>query len=123
MISRVRIVGGIGAMKLGNFAIILLSAAVIATPAFANWFDNFQVGENHKKMLGSTPSPTPDDLRAIGDSKLGVGRTYRFNPKNGHWREVRSEDEAKEAAPMIPDPDFPRPDDMAGVVPEPMTAP
>jgi hypothetical protein len=56
----------------------------------ANWFDNFMVGENHKKLIGAgaTP-PTHDDLRAIGDSNLGTGKNYRFDPKSAHWREVR----------------------------------
>ena len=76
-------------MNLKSIATALLFTAVIATPASANWFDNFMVGENHKKLLGAAITPTPDDLRAIGDSPLGAGKTYHFDPKSGHYREVR----------------------------------
>ena len=61
-------------MRLNRIATVLLFTAVIATLAFANWFDNFMVGENHKKLVGAATTPTPDDLRAIGDSSLGAGK-------------------------------------------------
>ena len=76
-------------MNHNRIATAVLFTAVIVTPAFANWFDNFMVGENHKKLLGAAITPTPDDLRAIGDSPLGAGKTYHFDPKSGHYREVR----------------------------------
>ena len=76
-------------MNLKTSAAALLFTAVIATPAFGNWFDNFMVGENHKKLLGAATTPTPDDLRAIGDSPLGAGKTYHFDPKSGYYHEVR----------------------------------
>jgi hypothetical protein len=76
-------------MNLKTIAPALLLMAVIAAPAHANWFDNFMAGENHKKILGAATTPTPDDLRAIGDSAFGEGKTYHFDPKSGHWREVR----------------------------------
>jgi hypothetical protein len=68
-------------MNLKTSAAAVLFTAIIATPAFANWFDNFMVGENHKKLLGAAVTPTPDDLRAIGDSPFGAGKTYHFDPK------------------------------------------
>jgi hypothetical protein len=89
-------------MRRKCIATALLFAAVIAPPASANWFDNFMAGENHKKLVGGTVSPTPDDLRAIGDSDRGKGKTYQFDPKGapaatisspskGHrgWRPLR----------------------------------
>jgi hypothetical protein len=85
-------------MKLKSIATALLFVAVIATPASANWFDNFMVGENHKKLVGSATTPTPDDLRAIGDSDLGAGKTYRFDLKGGHWHEVRPSRDDKQPA-------------------------
>ena len=82
-------------MNLKTSAAAVLFTVVIATPAFANWFDNFMVGENHKKLLGAATTPTPDDLRAIGDSPLGAGKTYHFDPKSGHYREVRARGDDK----------------------------
>ena len=69
-------------MNLYRIAKALLLTAVVATPAFANWFDNFMVGENRKKLLGAATTPTPDDPRAIGDSPFGAGKTYHFDPKS-----------------------------------------
>jgi hypothetical protein len=84
-------------VNLNRIATALLFTVVIATPAFANWFDNFMVGENHKKLLGSATTPTPDDLRAIGDSGRGTGKSYQFDPKSGHWHEVRPSTGNKQA--------------------------
>jgi hypothetical protein len=85
-------------MRLVRIATVLLFAAGIAGPAAANWFDNtVAAGENHKKQVGSTLTPTPDDLRAIGDSGLGKGKSYRFDEKGGHWHEVKPEDEGNNA--------------------------
>jgi hypothetical protein len=80
-------------MNLKTSAAAVLFTVIIATPACANWFDNFMVGENHKKLLGAAVTPTPDDLRAIGDSPFGAGKTYHFDPKSGHYHEVRSSDD------------------------------
>ena len=80
-------------MNLKASAAAVLFTVIIATPACANWFDNFMVGENHKKLLGAAVTPTPDDLRAIGDSPFGAGKTYHFDPKSGHYHEVRSSDD------------------------------
>jgi hypothetical protein len=75
-------------MNIHHIAAGLFLAVAIATPASANWFDNYMVGENHKKLVGSAPTPTPDDLRATGDSPYGAGKSYHFNQKSGHWNEV-----------------------------------
>jgi hypothetical protein len=83
-------------MNLKSIATALLFTAIIATPASANWFDNFMVGENHKKLIGAAVTPTPDDLRAIGDSPLGAGKTYHFDPKSGHYHEVRPSSDDKQ---------------------------
>src|SRR5882672_8284988 len=93
-------------MNLYRIATALLLTAVIATPAFANWFDNFMVGENHKKLLGAATTPTPDDLRAIGDSPFGAGKTYHFDPKSGHYHEVRTGGDDKQTVqqPVSPAP-------------------
>jgi hypothetical protein len=80
---------GLGIMKFNHIVIFLSLSAAIAAPASANWFEANEYGVNHKRLLGSTQSPTPDDLRAIGDSKLGAGKSYYFDPKKGHWYEVR----------------------------------
>jgi len=45
-------------MNLNRIATALLLTTLIATPACANWFDNFMVGENHKKLLGAATTPT-----------------------------------------------------------------
>jgi hypothetical protein len=84
-------------------AILIVSSAIVTTPVYANWFDGaLQYGGNHKKLLGSALTPTPDDLRAVGDSGNGVGKNYDFDEKSGHWREIRSTDGAKETAQGTP---------------------
>jgi hypothetical protein len=89
-------------MKLTQLLSALLITAGMAGPAAANWFDNtLAAGENHKKLVGSTPTPTPDDLRAIGDSALGVGKAYHFDEKSGHWHEVRPQDGSTGASPPV----------------------
>jgi hypothetical protein len=55
-------------------SLLLLSAVCIA-PASANWFSNQKT--NTMLNIGSTPNPTPADLRAIGDSKLAVAYTTK----------------------------------------------
>ena len=97
-------------MKFYGIAIVFLLAAASPTPAFANWYDNFLVGEGHKKLVGSAPTPTPDDLRAIGDSSRGDGKSYHFDPKGGHWHEVGADPEAIHKASV---PDAPQPDSTA----------
>jgi len=105
-------------MNLKRVATALLFMTFIATPAFANWFDNFMVGENHKKLLGAATTPTPDDLRAIGDSPFGAGKTYHFDPKSGHYREVRtSGDDKKPVQPTSSSASAPA-DGRAAIVPE-----
>jgi hypothetical protein len=47
----------------------LLSLMVCAAPASANYFFNSQWGT--MLNVGSAPNPTPDQLRAIGDSNRG----------------------------------------------------
>lgn len=76
----------------------LLVIAGAITPVYANWFDAFEVGPGHKRQIGSAASPTPDDLRAIGDSNSGAGKSYRFDPKSGHFHEVK--DSAKTDDPV-----------------------
>jgi hypothetical protein len=84
-------------MKRWSIAFLVLAAAA-ATPAHANWFDGaLQYGENHKKLLGSALTPTPDDLRAVGDSRYGAGRNYDFDEKSGHWREIHTDGDTKDA--------------------------
>ena len=105
-------------MNLNPIATALLFTALIATPASANWFDNFMVGENHKKLVGSTTTPTPDDLRAIGDSDLGKGKTYHFDPKSGHWHEVRPSRDDKQPVQGAAIPARASPDGNAGIAAE-----
>jgi len=45
---------------------LLLLSAVCITPAYANYFSDGRTGTSLN--VGSAPSPTPDQLRAIGDS-------------------------------------------------------
>ena len=84
-------------MTLSTAAITCALATMIASVASANYFANFQYGANHYKPLGASRSPTVDDLRATGDSKLGAGKTYAFNPKDGHWHEVKPKPADKNA--------------------------
>ena len=84
-------------MRLSTIAIVLPLAAIAVSPASANYFSNFMFGSNHFKPMGSAPSPRPDDLRAMGDSKYGAGKTYAFSEKDGHWHEVRPSRDDKNA--------------------------
>jgi hypothetical protein len=52
-------------------SLLLLSAACIG-PAHANWFSNPYTNTNLN--VGSAPNPTPQDLRAIGDSSYAAPR-------------------------------------------------
>jgi len=54
---------------------LLLASAVGATPTFANWFSN--PSTNTTLNVGSAPSPTPQQLRAIGDSPYAPGSFSR----------------------------------------------
>jgi hypothetical protein len=102
-------------MNLKTSAAAVLFTVIIATPAFANWFDNFMVGENHKKLLGAAVTPTPDDLRAIGDSPFAAGKTYHFDPKSGHYHEVRSSSDDKQPVQRASGPASAPVDGQAGV--------
>jgi len=53
---------------------LLLLSAVGAAPAYANYFSDPRVGVNLN--VGSAPSPTPQQLRAIGDSVYGPPPRY-----------------------------------------------
>src|SRR5207253_1296571 len=48
------------------------------TPASANWFSNPRT--NTMLNVGSAPSPTPDQLRAIGDSAYAPSGPYYREP-------------------------------------------
>lgn len=54
-----------------TMASLLLLSAVWMSPAQANWFSN--PNTNTMLNIGSAPNPTPQDLRAIGDSNYGYG--------------------------------------------------
>jgi hypothetical protein len=58
---------------------LMLASAVLTapaiTPAFANWFSRPEANVNLNP--GSAPSPTPEQLRAIGDSDYVPGPRYR----------------------------------------------
>jgi hypothetical protein len=58
---------------------LLLLSTVAVTPAFANWFSNPRT--NTMLNVGSAPSPTPDDLRAIGDSPYAANGPYIRAPR------------------------------------------
>jgi len=62
-------------MKTKTLLSLLLLSAVCATPASANWFSNSKL--NTMLNIGSAPSPTPEQLRAIGDSKYGAAPVRR----------------------------------------------
>jgi hypothetical protein len=49
-----------------TMASLLLLSAVCIGPAHANWFSNPHTNTNLN--IGSAPNPTPEQLRAIGDS-------------------------------------------------------
>jgi hypothetical protein len=57
---------------------LLLASAVGATPTFANWFSN--PSTNTMLNVGSAPSPTPEQLRAIGDSPYALS-SYRVEAR------------------------------------------
>lgn len=81
-------------MRAGALGIVLVIGTGAAAPAFGNWFAVFTgAGEGHIRHLGSAETPTPDDLRAIGDSDLGKGKTYRFDWRDGHYHEVKQTDD------------------------------
>ena len=100
-------------MRISAVCILLMAGTTTAAPALANWFDVFTgAGEGHIRQIGSAVTPTPDDLRAIGDSDLGKGKSYRFDPKDGHYHEVKPAADTKpsDAPPMrapIPEIDLP----------------
>lgn len=52
-----------------TMASLLVLSAVCIGPAHANWFSNPHT--NTMLNIGSAPNPTPQDLRAIGDSNYG----------------------------------------------------
>jgi len=54
-------------MKTKTMLSLLLLSAVCATPASANFFSNPRL--NMMLNVGSAPNPTPQQLRAIGDSR------------------------------------------------------
>src|SRR6185503_2100722 len=56
---------------------LLLLSAVCVSPAYANYFSDGRTGVTLN--VGSAPSPTPEQLRAIGDSYYGptYHREYR----------------------------------------------
>ncbi len=49
-------------MKMNKVVSVVLVSAAFATPAFANYFSNPNIGMNAN--VGSAPNPTPADLRA-----------------------------------------------------------
>ncbi len=57
---------------------LLLLSTVAVTPAFANWFSNPRT--NTMLNVGSAPSPTPEQLRAIGDSPYPPSGPYYRAP-------------------------------------------
>jgi len=62
-------------MKTNALMSLLLLTAVCATPASANYFSNSKW--NIMLNIGSAPSPTPAQLRAIGDSTYGPAPVRR----------------------------------------------
>jgi hypothetical protein len=71
---------------------LLLLSAVCVTPAYANYFSDGRTGVTLN--VGSAPSPTPEQLRAIGDSYYGreYYREYRERrppPRSARYGEVR----------------------------------
>lgn len=61
-------------MKKTTLMSLLLLSTVAVTPAFANWFANPRT--NTMLNVGSAPSPTPEQLRAIGDSPYPPSGPY-----------------------------------------------
>jgi hypothetical protein len=105
-------------MNVARLGLALVLAGAFVTPSFANWFDAFEYGANHKRSVGSTPSPTPDDLRAIGDSPYGKGKTYEFDPKSGHFHEVK--DAVSKDSPLPSSPDTSGVDETTPTYPAPL---
>jgi hypothetical protein len=67
-------------MKTNTLMSLLLLTAVCATPASANYFSNTKW--NTMLNIGSAPSPTPAQLRAIGDSSYASAPVRRtLNPR------------------------------------------
>ena len=66
---------------------LLAAAATCASPAYANWFSNPHTNTNLN--VGSAPNPTPEDLRAIGDSPYATGpaRGPAIPHSSGHYGE------------------------------------
>ena len=64
-------------MKAKTMLSLLLLSAVCAGPAYANYFSDSR--SNTQLNVGSAPSPTPEQLRIIGDSALAppAPRSYR----------------------------------------------
>ena len=56
--------------KMMTIASLLLMTAALAAPASANYFSNAKT--NTGLAIGSAKNPTPEMLRAIGDSKHGA---------------------------------------------------
>jgi hypothetical protein len=57
---------------------LLLLSTLSVTPAFANYFANPRT--NTMLNIGSAPSPTPQTLRAIGDSSYAPSAPYYGEP-------------------------------------------
>src|SRR5215467_2513588 len=66
-------------MKKTTLLSLLLLSTVAVTPAFANWFSNPRT--NTMLNIGSAPSPTPEQLRAIGDSPYPPSGPYYGPPR------------------------------------------
>src|SRR5215831_7284930 len=66
-------------MKKTTLLSLLLLSTVAVTPAFANWFSNPRT--NTMLNVGSAPSPTPEDLRLIGDSPYAPSGPYIRGPR------------------------------------------
>ena len=66
-------------MKKTTLLSLLLLSTVAVTPAFANWFSNPRT--NTMLNIGSAPSPTPEQLRAIGDSPYPPSGPYNGPPR------------------------------------------
>ena len=84
--------------RLGLLGMVLILPCVVGAPAFANWFDgsSLHYAGGHKLLPGSAPTPTPDDLCAIGDTDAGrcftdatrqVRKDYVLDEKHGHYHE------------------------------------
>ena len=75
-------------MKTRNTMVsLLLLSAVCVTPAYANFFSNPRA--NTMLNVGSAPSPTPEQLRAIGDSDYASALPRRHGD-NLEYMEGRS---------------------------------